>query len=150
MSMSYQYIAGMFDGEGTLSIFRHHAPSFRKNIKRGYAREFRLNIANTNLDVILEIKKFLGYGEIITHKHANCFSFSIRFCPTQLRILLPKILPYLIIKKDLTMIMFEALTTVKNFNIPIKRREEILLQLEEKFWAFKKTMKPYLCDDYAT
>lgn len=30
--MSYQYIAGMFDGEGTLSIFRHHAPSFRRNI----------------------------------------------------------------------------------------------------------------------
>jgi|WetSurMetagenome_2_1015567.scaffolds.fasta_scaffold02993_10 hypothetical protein len=51
--MTWEYIAGFFDGEGSIS---HHG--------KGY----RITIPQTNFEVLEEIRKFIGVGYIIQPK----------------------------------------------------------------------------------
>jgi len=139
----WAYIAGLIDGEGYLDIFLHTNPYFRKNVKKGYAREFRVNICNSNKDLLNKVQEMIGEKcELCEHKRkpeqtTHHSAFTLRFHPTVLRILLPKIIPFLILKKELAQIILEELTIIKKVRgrkrPPKLLREKLLLKLDHKF-----------------
>jgi hypothetical protein len=140
----WAYIAGLIDGEGYLDIFLHTNPSRRKIVKKGYGREFRCNICNSNKELLNKVQEMIGEKcELVEHKRKPYLQktqnsgFTLRFHPTVLRILLPKIIPFLILKKELAQIILEELTIIKKVKgkkrPPKLLREKLLLKLDHKF-----------------
>jgi len=95
------YIAGIIDGEGTLSI--HKTPT-------GYSPV--IQIVNTNKELIEFIRKYLGGASFceIKHKHRkrekNCYYLKIRKTKKVLE-LCKLFLPYLIVKREQAKILIE-------------------------------------------
>lgn len=68
---TWAYLAGLIDGEGYLDIFLHSNPSYRRQMKKGYARQFSLYIANCSKELLENVQKNIGNIGTIT-KH--CYS----------------------------------------------------------------------------
>lgn len=129
----WAYFAGMLDGEGHLSIFRHYKKSHVS--KRGYEVETRMAISNMNHDNILQLQKLIGLGNITLVNNKREYGIAVvsdlRFSPNEQRNILPKIIPYLMQKKELATIITEFL---QYRSIPNKNREE----REQKYYEFEK------------
>lgn len=109
------YIAGFVDGDGSISIT--HQPSSGKN---SYSVTFR--VGNTCREVLEWLEKTTGVGKI-TKMPSNpnwerpnikqMYNWTVY--PTELRELMPQILPYLIVKKERGEIMNEWLIKTKYY-----------------------------------
>ncbi len=92
--MDESYVAGLFDGDGTIS-----------NPKK---RTVSLSISQINKPLLEEIKSFLGYGVIETvyneyedkHGYKHRTLYRIRFNRDDAIKLLNSIIPHLILKKE--------------------------------------------------
>lgn len=111
------YIAGIIDGEGTISLSRNKA----LHSLTGYRFQPRLTIANSNLELIHWLRERLSLGKpcvITSHSwRANkpvyvCSMMSFRVIG-----LLKQILPYLIVKKEQAKLVMKygELRKQKNF-----------------------------------
>ena len=90
--ISWEYIAGFFDGEGYVGEIFHN---------RGLA--YRLSISNNNFDVLSKIQEFVGYGQAIqvgktsmgrpTYVYLVQDAFGVAS-------FLSSVLPYLIVKRE--------------------------------------------------
>ena len=107
--MNWDYIAGFFDGEGSIT-------KVGKN-------SFRITFAQNNKDVLDAIKLFLnGYGihSWITKKrpskaYPNNIGYHLAFAKSEaVRLFLTQVIPYLIVKKDLAIITLPLLTVEPN------------------------------------
>ena len=135
---TWAYLAGMIDGEGYLYVLLHSDPSYRREMKKGYAREFRCFVYNGSRELVEKIKAAIGnIGSITTHKatpkgthRVDCYS--LRFYQGDLRIILPKVIPYLILKKEPAEIMLRMLDVVKKIHNP-EQRERTLLLMQKPF-----------------
>lgn len=132
------YTAGLFDGEGHLSIERQKANG--TNRKKDYFT-LRMVIVNTNLEVITWlIKNFEGnftIGKKVAG-HKQCYKF-VLFGEKLIKVL-TAIYPYLIIKKPIVDIAFKFRETVgkTGWNVSDK-----ILEQREKLWSqAKKINKP--------
>jgi hypothetical protein len=65
--INLDYIAGFFDGEGNVAI------KVSSDKKRKYQTYFggRVQIVQTNREILKKIKAFLGYGYVIERKNRN-------------------------------------------------------------------------------
>ena len=143
---TWAYLAGMVDGEGCMSIFRHYKN--RKVSKRGYEVEPRLMIANMNKETLTDIIALTGLGRVTTlvlkRKDQDPFeNYEIRYNVGEQRIILPKILPYLMQKKDMAEIVLRLL----NYRLDPKDRaftENFYLELEEEYRCAMIKSKPWL------
>jgi hypothetical protein len=135
---TWAYFAALLDGEGYLYPFMHRNPYFIRTTKKGYGREFRCLIYNGSKDLLETVRKNIGMGHIVTHKKESkkeknrIDTYSLRFYQGNLRIILPKIIPYLILKKRQAEIMLEMLDIVKNVRNQ-QLRETKLLLLHKQF-----------------
>ena len=89
--MDWHYIAGFFDGEGSISY------NFKN--KRSYVY---VRILNKNKDVLNSIKSFLRFGHILTYnkgKTTEAFVFQIS-CQKDVKQFLSEIISLLIVKKE--------------------------------------------------
>jgi intein-encoded DNA endonuclease-like protein len=116
-----EYIAGLFDGEGTVWVSHKH-----KN-KRGYIRA-DVNITNTYREVLEIIKLMYGgcilqkkYGEDKKH-YKPCFVWTTS-CKKALKFLID-IEPFSIIKRDKIKIAIEIQKLVSLKKSGYKRRED--------------------------
>jgi hypothetical protein len=123
----WAYFAGMVDGEGYLKIWHIK----QNKVKRGYAREYRLAIGLGNKEPLEQMRAKLGMGKIYAHyrqpdqTEESLSSYDLRFWAGDCRVILPKIMPYLIQKKRLAEIMIQCLNSI--------REEEQILELEKAF-----------------
>ena len=107
--MNVSYIAGLFDGEGCIYVAR----------VRHFLR-FDVSIANTNEQVLQELKTFLGYGTIHQRhdkrypKHLPVYRWIIHH-RVDVHKFLTLLLPHLIIKKEKAERM---LLEIKNHEYP--------------------------------
>ncbi len=86
------YIAGFLDGEGSIILYR-----------RETSISMRVVFSNTKINALEWIKKSIGVGVIITHRHENprhSDSSHLQLQADAAESLLSQILPYLIIKKE--------------------------------------------------
>lgn len=87
--ISWEYIAGFFDGEGCLSI---------KNRYKGIGY-WTLGMTQKNIEVLETIQEFLGGGHIYKKSDCDCWSYEL-YKQQHVRSILEKLLPYLIVKYD--------------------------------------------------
>lgn len=88
------YIAGLIDGEGTLTIVRSKRPDRRL----GWQYQPCFSIANTDLALLRSVQRTCGNGRVqrssvkpALHKQG----YQLKFWAEQTRQLLPQVLPYL-------------------------------------------------------
>lgn len=135
--MEYSYIAGLFDGEGCISILKLSRPKLTPNP----IYSLNLSISSTYLPVLKEVQTFLGYGNIYyqaargNNKAKGLFSVTGKF----VRPFLDIVYPYLIIKRAEADVAYEFLETrvtgysAKQSPEAIARRQA----LKEKLSALK-------------
>lgn len=130
------YIAGFIDGEGTLTIRR----SVKYKTKNVYYQAYAV-INNTYEPTMRWLHGLLGgslrqikqYSKSKTVRHKDIFTLTIE--PRMLRVLLPKILPYLKEKKQHAEILLMFLKTkVYGYGRPIPsyvidQREKLIQQI---------------------
>lgn len=91
MAMSWQYIAGFFDGEGSIS---------RRTPRNGYA----ITIPQTELNVLNEIRSFVCFGSIYAvakkHEHWKDNWVYNRHAQREVLHFCESVAPFLVIKRD--------------------------------------------------
>ena len=83
------YLAGLVDGEGTITLARFH---------RGANRQLSVTISSTELQILEHVKNTLGMGQITskrTEKSRHSPSFTYKISNRQALGLLEQIQPYL-------------------------------------------------------
>ena len=135
---AWAYLAGLVDGEGYFDIFLHSNPSYRRETKKGYAREFRLFVSNGSEELLETVRKNIGnIGTIMRHKYKEetthrVDNYTLRFYQGNLRKILPNLIPHLILKKHVAELMLDMLNLVKKIR-NAQLREVTLLQMHEEF-----------------
>ncbi len=103
------YIAGIIDGEGSLEIVGERT-------KRTYYYNPRMKITNTDLRLMLWLKERLGGSfcspKICQSQRRKRYDYTL--CSNGLRLLLPKVLPYLVIKAECANLLLVALEPMKS------------------------------------
>jgi len=94
--MTWQYIAGFFDGEGYLGAFANRA---RKSEKKYW----RISVAQKDKSVLEEILEFVGYGYIYHNKtsgvnRTGIYNYQI-YKQRDVYKFLTFVLPFLIVKR---------------------------------------------------
>jgi hypothetical protein len=107
----WAYLAGLIDGEGSFGITKHKANTTREFYFYPY-----ISISNTNEVALRFVKEKLGdIGNLhcVTTKKRKMINYwkpAFQFCigkRKQILEIIPKILPYLIIKKEHALILLE-------------------------------------------
>lgn len=101
------YLAGLVDGEGHISLHKHKSPA----CKRGYSYRVVLCITNSQTSLLTYLQN--KFGGRIDKQGKSAFSgrqiYSLRFNVELMKELLPKLLPYLVLKKPEAQIILESM-----------------------------------------
>lgn len=117
------YIAGLFDGEGTLVIGKYPIRSQKNLAYRGF-----MALANTHVPTLLHIKSLIG-GRIVEQGIGKkCYSLTLS--ANEIRAVLPELLPYLMIKKE------QAEVMLRFFERQASRNFGLLSQADLEFYEF--------------
>lgn len=86
--LTLQYIAGFFDGEGSITVTRNLS--------------LQVIIGQNDEAILLAIAQFMGCGKVsalkIRRGHKQCFS--LRWCGAKAAFVLEALLPFLLLKKE--------------------------------------------------
>lgn len=134
------YIAGIVDGEGSFTVGKYKVKSMKSFAYRGY-----FQIANTYVPLLLKIKEFFGGRVVEQGIGKKCFANT--FSTNEMREIIPKLIPYLVIKKKQAEIMLAFLQRQSNKGFsPITEDYEryceecyqVLKQLKKERYEFKE------------
>lgn len=152
---SWAYLAGMIDGEGNITIYRNSANGKRQSqYKDGWRRAYVIQITNNSLELLDTIYKKIPlgkvYGPYYYKGHSKkdeyrLFTCFIRYEPNTIRSILPKVIPYLILKREMAEIMQRSLKVGEEVRDKEERRKQLnQLDIEYRL-AFLRTKgnKPY-------
>ena len=135
-STKLAYIAGVLDGEGTLIIGKWPRKGNRLLGYRGC-----MAIANTYLPVLEYIQVLLGGSIVLQSKFSGPYAgtrcYSLTFTTNSIRQWLPKLLPYLIIKKTQAEVLLAFLARqASNASAPVS--DDLLAFYEECYQRLKE------------
>lgn len=106
-----RWVACAFDCEGNISLSKHKC----KKTQCGYTWQGMMAVTNCNLDFIKELQGIIGFG-LYNFNQGNTLNgkkiYRLYLSPKQIAMLLPKIEPYLIIKKKHSQLLREALPLI--------------------------------------
>ncbi|MFH1726221.1 MAG: LAGLIDADG family homing endonuclease [Elusimicrobiota bacterium] len=102
------YLAGLIDGEGTITLTRHHRNQFPQP---------RVSISNNSLELLEWVRERLGCGNIIRRSprkehHGKSYVWQVQLAGSALKVL-REIRPYLVLKRrhaDLLLEDYKACT----------------------------------------
>lgn len=152
---TWAYIAGMIDGEGSLLLSRHYKRPFTRAgkpntmSKRGYEIEPHLSISSMNKRNVEIMQEMIHLGKFVTVVYrregiATNEGYELRFCPNMLRVLLPKVIPHLVQKKERAELILKLLLYREGKRKQSAEREKFYLDLEQEFRQIVMKEKPYL------
>lgn len=114
----YIYLAGFFDGEGSIYTRSYHRKTGDKRQNYPYTQCcFIMDMTNCNLELLEYIQNTLKLGGIYKatpSKHQLKSCYHLRFNMAEQLLLLPKIIDYLIDKKKLAQERLEVIQSRKN------------------------------------
>lgn len=103
----WAWLAALIDGEGCMSLYktRHRkVQSHRWRVRRGFSYRVRIRISNVNLDLMKEILRVAGCGWLYPRKKATNKKwkpyYDISFGVNATKKILPKVFPFLIVKRE--------------------------------------------------
>ncbi len=129
------YIAGLIDGEGTVTLSRTHRSEYR---------QLSISISNTDINILNWVLKMVGLGKIVPHKvysenHRQGFTY--RIVAREAMMLLKQISPYLLTyKKERAKMVIKSLEklTLRNGKYPPEMLEK-KRKFVEKFMSLNPT-----------
>jgi hypothetical protein len=109
----FAYIAGLVDGEGYFGKIK--CPD-KRCTTHAYHIDYVLDVSNISKPLLARVIFLLGYGHIAKGQkpkinHHQCYH--LRFYQNNLRILLPRISKYLILKQDKSRQFIKELESIK-------------------------------------
>jgi len=108
------YMAGLLDGEGTLTAIRVK----RKENRNGVQYQPHMSIANTDMAVLESIREDCGNGRLVGSSRGwlphHKIGYVLRFSSNQIRFVLPQLVPFLRIKKRQAELVLELLDVCKS------------------------------------
>jgi hypothetical protein len=117
------YIAGLIDGEGTITLTRLHAGTHRRLV---------VSIANTELQLLTFVLEQVGAGKItrkrtvsLRHTPSSCYSISSRQAISLLRQVLPHLRSYKRHRAELALARYRALTPRNGKYSPALLKERV-------------------------
>jgi hypothetical protein len=150
----WAYLAGLVDGEGHLKIFRHYSKNPKVSC-RGYELEPHITITSMSKPLLEKVQQTIGIGNINTHIDNTTtggelakYAYSLRFYANAQRIILPKIIPHLIHKKEIAEVLLHFLEYRKE-KIYREEKEKGYLDFERKYWRAIYIAKPWLSPEYS-
>jgi len=113
------YIAGLIDGEGTITLVKHGNKIYPE-----------VSITNTCKELIDWLKKTIGFGIVSEERKKNrkwkiCYKYRV-VSIAEVYSLLKEIEPYLIVKKQQALLVLKFIETLSNYVAKEKRRNYIL------------------------
>lgn len=104
------YLAGVIDGEGSFVISRSHHPDCKGPVFVPF-----MAVSNTSYKLISWVRGRIG-GSLVTRKKDQRWRtcYQIQVYPKKLVELLPKIIPFLVVKQDQAKTMLRFLGTTKH------------------------------------
>ena len=131
-----EYIAGVFDGEGSILIGKYPNKGNRELGYRGY-----MHIVNTYVPLLEQIQSVYG-GKIAFQKQHGVMTrpcYSLTFSTNEIRHVLPKLLPYLLVKKEQAEVLLAFLERqASNASAPVS---DTLLEFYEASYQQMKQLK---------
>ena len=134
------YIAGLFDGEGTLVIGKYPVKTQVNWAYRGF-----FAIANTHVPTLQYVKSLIG-GKIVEQGIGKkCFSLTLS--TNEVRNILPELLPYFSIKKEQAEVMLKFIEKQASRNFGLISQEQLdfceecyikIKALKQKRYEFKE------------
>jgi hypothetical protein len=147
---TWAYFAGLIDGEGHINIYRNSSQT-KIHYKDGWRRDYILNITNNSTELLEIVQKKINLGQVKSYyynshstKQYKAFTSFLRFDANSIRVILPKVLPYLVLKREMAEIMLKSLKVGETDHS--SQRKERLKALDVEFrLAFLKSKgnKPY-------
>jgi hypothetical protein len=133
------YLAGIIDGEGWIGICKEKD----KRISSGYRLRPILDIGNTNIEALENIKTLIGEGYIANgqKRERRKEIYMLRLSPNTMRWLLPEIVDVMKIKQKQAILMIEFLKLNKGSLQYKYRPKEDLQRMEEIYYELKKLNK---------
>ena len=103
--MNYDYLAGFIDGEGSIALYKHKD----SRVQKGYTLHPKFLVSNTNEVIIKAIQKEIGGKIKSMSQHKGCKIVQIVEFQDykQIKSILEKLLPLLIIKQPQARLMIE-------------------------------------------
>jgi hypothetical protein len=153
MRLSYEYIAGLFDGDGCVSCSLIQQRSAAGKLYGKTLMMPHVGIFNQNLEVLLEVMNTMECGEVLAcvgnRKKGNTGAYRWDLNKTDIRLALDKLLPYLRVKREQAQVMLLLLDTTKgkaNGNRPltpevIQQRQLLVAKLGELNHADSKAYR---------
>lgn len=135
----YAWLAALIDGEGSIMLVERTPDSGRRRHLRAV-----VSVSNTDTRLMKSLLREVGQGRVYTHKNPRrgVYAFTWRLTGLESLKWLPKLIPYLVIKRRQAKLLIEAIELGQKL-APIKgeeydwalmprlkrRREEIMLQI---------------------
>ena len=133
-SISLEYLAGILDGEGCILIGKKNT----KDSKRGISFRAYMAISNTHIPLLESI--MVQFGGRITMCRAIDKTYVLYFSTNEIRDLLPKLVPFLIIKRNQAEILLDFLQKMEsNKFLPVS--DELNAFYEKCYWQLKDLKK---------
>jgi hypothetical protein len=132
--VDWSYLAGLFDGEGTFSIYHHKGQSSSGSPYDSTA--LRIEVTNTKIELMEWLVQHFG-GQYYSHRRSNskhCIAYGWR--PkgrSNGERLLLGLLPYLVIKKEQAKVALEYIRLPHNNGFEpelAKKRQEMLTKMQ--------------------
>jgi len=135
---TWAYFAGLVDGDGTILIQRNSSRSNRQ-YRDGWRRTYVLSVSSVSLNFLNQLHDLIKLGKVRAYFYKKTYSKShygnvnfYRFETNEIRAILPKIIPYLVLKKNLAEIMWRSLKIIEEVR-PVEIRREKLKMLDVEF-----------------
>lgn len=128
------YVAGAIDGEGTVGLYRQSSDAVRCGVRYNPS----VGIYNTNTTMLEFCRNATGMGSIVVNNKktpGHKQGFELHFKTSEIRKLLPSLIPYLVIKKQQAELVMEyfaimdAKTQVSNVPGVVSEYERIATAL---------------------
>jgi hypothetical protein len=132
--VDWSYLAGLFDGEGTFSIWRHKGKSSNGNPYDSTA--IRIEISNTKIELMKWLVEHFGGQYYVTVRKNDNHNDEYGWRPKGRKnseMLLLGILPYLVIKKEQAKTALEYIRLPHNNGydeILANKRKELMLKMK--------------------
>jgi hypothetical protein len=144
--MDYRYVAGLFDGEGSLGLYQSREKRNRINRTPGFRFYMKANLSNSYSPILIELQDMFGGDiQVMTSSSSDHPVYSWRIEGRKARIFLKKIRKYSRIKRPQIELALEYLTYLDNIgNVrwhPISERSKIItkkINYVRKFKALKE------------
>ena len=129
---SWEYIAGLIDGEGTIGIYKQESARYNHGINHCMI----LSIANTNKALLDAVQKKCAVGGV--HKNHGCFSYQTSGVDAAK--ILEQVLPFLILKHKQAELGLEFAKTIHKDKKPLTDGE---FEWRDKLEQASKTLNSH-------